>query len=309
MIFLDGVYVPVDGAAPVFRHVPAPTGSELQALVQQIAERIGKVLEQRGLIERDMQNAWLSTQAEGGPLDDLIGHSITYRVAVGPRAGQKLFTLQTVPSREQAELQGDSRGAANAGGFSLHAGLDIQPQQREKLERLCRYVSRPPIAVERLALTSAGQVRYQLKNPYRDGTTHIVMEPLDLMARLAALVPPPRMHLTRFHGVFAPHSKLRAAVTPAHRGIGSTEQAEQATDKSITPRHVAMTWAQRLKRVFGIQIDTCARCGGQLKVIASIEEPEVIAKILAHLEKRAVDQDQIELPLGARAPPSQVRLI
>ena len=145
---------------------------------------------------------------ESGPLDDLIGHSITYRIAVGPRAGQKLFTLQTVPPREEPEQQGDPRGAAKAGGFSLHAGLDIQPHQREKLERLCRDVSRPPIAVERLALTSTGQVRDQLKTPYRDGTTHIVLDPLDLMARLAALVPPPRMHLTRFHGVFAPHSKL-----------------------------------------------------------------------------------------------------
>jgi hypothetical protein len=69
----------------------------------------------------------------------------------------------------------------------LHAGLDIQPHQREKLERLCRYVSRPPIAEQRLALTSTGQVRYQLKNAYRDGTTHIVLEPLDLMARLAGV--------------------------------------------------------------------------------------------------------------------------
>src|SRR5271154_4458674 len=63
--------------------------------------------------------------------------------------------------------------------------------QREKLERLCRYVSRPPVASERLALTASGQVRYTLKTPYRDGTTHIVLEPLDLMARLAALVPTP----------------------------------------------------------------------------------------------------------------------
>jgi len=245
MIFLDGVYVPVEGAAPVFRHVPAPTGTELQELVQQIAVRIGRVLEQRGLIERDMQNAWLAMQGEGGALDDLIGHSITYRITVGPRAGQKLFTLQTVPAREpEPEQQGEHRGAANAGGFSLHAGLDIQPHQREKLERLCRYVSRPPIAADRLALTSSGQVRYALKTPYRDGTTHIVLEPLDLMARLAALVPPPRMHLTRFHGVFAPHSKLRAAVTPAHRGVGSkTDPANP--DQPITPRHVAMTWAQR----------------------------------------------------------------
>jgi len=211
--------------------------------------------------------------------------------------------------RQEPEQQGEHRGAANAGGFSLHAGLGIQPHQREKLERLCRYVSRPPIAVERLALTSSGQVRYQLKTPYRDGTTHIVLEPLDLMARLAAVVPPPRMHLTRFHGVFAPHSKLRAAVTPAHRGVGSQGQGDQATDKPITPRHVAMTWAQRLKRVFGIEINTCTRCGGPLKVIASIEEPEVIARILAHLQKTAPDPQQAELPLGARAPPTQALLI
>jgi hypothetical protein len=269
----------------------------------------GKVLEQRGVVERDMENAWLAMQGEGGPLDDLLAHSITYRIAVGPRAGQKLFTLQTVPAlAEESEQQGDGRGAANAGGLSLHAGIDIQPHQREKLERLCRYVSRPPVAVERLALTSSGQVRYALKTPYRDGTTHIVMEPLDLMARLAALVPPPRMHLTRFHGVFAPHSKLRAAVTPAHRGLGS-KAGPADPDKPITPRHVAMTWAQRLKRVFGIEINTCTRCGGKLKVIASIEEPQVIARILAHRQKTAPDPGQAELPLGARAPPIQARLI
>jgi hypothetical protein len=100
-------------------------------------------------------------------------------VAVGPRTGQKLFTLQTVPARaEQAEQPGDHRGAVNAGGFSLHAGVGIQPHRCEKLERLCRYVSRPPIAVERLALTSMGQVRFQLKSAYRDGTTHIVLDPL-----------------------------------------------------------------------------------------------------------------------------------
>mgnify|MGYP000881667724 CR=1 FL=1 len=80
-------------------------------------------------------------------------------------------------------------------------------------------------------------------------------------------------------------------------------------DKPATPRHVAMNWAQRLKRVFGIDIEACARCGGKLKVIASIEEPAVVAKILAHLEKAASDRHQTELPLGARAPPVQARLI
>jgi len=311
MIFLDGVYVPT-GDQPVFRHVPAPTSAQLQGLVQQIAERVGRLLEKRGLIERDMENAWLAADRPGGPLDDLIGHSITYRIAVGPRAGQKLFTLQTLPPNAlpEAEQQGDHRGAAQAGGFSLHAGIDIAPGQRQKLERLCRYVSRPPVAVDRMALTASGQVRYSLKTPYRDGTTHIVLEPLDLMARLAALVPPPRMHLTRYHGVFAPHSQLRAAVTPAGRGLGKKpREEEEGADKPATPRHVAMNWAKRLKRVFGIDIEACARCGGKLKVIASIEESAVIAKILAHLERTAPEQVQSELPLGARAPPVQSRLL
>jgi len=175
---------------------------------------------------------------------------------------------------------------------------------------MVRYVSRPPVASERLALTPTGQVRYTLKTPYRDGTTHVVIEPLDFMARLAALVPPPRMHLTRYHGVFAPHSKLRAAVTPAHRGMGAS-QSPPAADvaKPPTPRHEAMSWARRLKRVFGIEIEDCARCGGKLQVIASIEEPQVIAKILAHLERTAPQPYPTALPLGARAPPLPSRLL
>ena len=114
------------------------------------------------------------------------------------------------------------------------------------------------------------------------------------MARLAALVPPPRMHLTRYHGVFAPHSKLRAAITPAHRSTGKKPHVEEGADKPATPRDVAMSRAQRLKRVFGIDIKACARCGGKLKVIASITVPE---------------QVQAELRLGARAPPVQAGLL
>ena len=97
MMFLDGAYQTVGGAEPVFRPVAAPESSDLQQLVEQIAARIGRVLEGRGLVERDLENAWLAADTEAGPLDDLLGHSITYRIAVGPRAGQKLFTLQTVP--------------------------------------------------------------------------------------------------------------------------------------------------------------------------------------------------------------------
>jgi hypothetical protein len=131
----------------------------------------------------------------------------------GMRPMYALWGLQTVPAREE----GPRKGVAQYAGFSLHAGLGVEAAQREKLERLARYVSRPPVSVERLSPTAQEQVRYRLKTPYRDETTDIVLAPLDFIARLAALVPPPRVRLTRYHGVFAANAALRAAITPEDR--------------------------------------------------------------------------------------------
>ena len=105
------------------------------------------------------------------------------------------------------------------------------------LERLCRYITRPAVSTERLSLTPQGNTRYRLKTPYRDGTTDVVFEPLDFMARLAALVPTPRVNLTRYHGVFAPNHRLRDQVTPARRG---QRKAETANEPAPAP-HVAMS--------------------------------------------------------------------
>ena len=98
------------------------------------------------------------------------------------------------------------------------------------------------------------------------------------------------MHLTRYHGVFAPHSRWRAQITPAGRGKATAPDLRTPAE-----RHRALSWAQRLKRVFGIEIETCAQCGGKVKVIASIEDPAVIGRILGHLAARA-------LPAGSRPP-------
>ena len=231
-------------------------------------------------------------------MDQLRGDSITYRIAVGPQRGRKVFTLQTLPGIEESF----GKGTGQAAGFSLHAGVAAKARQREKLERLCRYVTRPAVSEKRLSLTNQGKVRYELKTPYRDGTTHVIFEPVDFIAKLAALVPKPRVNLTRFHGVFAPNSKHRVLVTPARRGKGSQKVAEDQDEKTPAQRHVAMTWAQRLKRVFDIDVETCRICGGAAKVIACIEDPVVIQKMLAHLEEKASTRATFLLP-DSRAPP------
>lgn len=235
-------------------------------------------------------------------MNQLLGSSITYRIAVGPQAGRKVFTLQTLPACDPEEQFGDTVGKVS--GFSLHAGVAAKAHERAKLERLCRYISRPAISEKRLSLTAQGKVRYQLKTPYHDGTTHVVFDPLDFIARLAALVLKPRVNPTRFHGVFAPNSKHRALVTPAKRGKGNkAKAADETQDQTSAERQASMSWAQRLKHVFNIDVETCSECGGTVKVIACIEDPVIIKKILTHLETKAASSDFHHLP-QSRAPPT-----
>ena len=295
ILVLDGVYV-TRGERLSFRRVPPPTVAALEKLVRAISERVGRALERQGLLARDLENSFLTFDSpDGAGFDDLLGHSITYRIALGAHQGRKAFTLQTVPAVARGD---DNSAVAKAAGFSLHAGVASEAHEREKLERLCRYITRPAVSSERLSLTSQGNIRYRLKTPYRDGTTDVVFEPLDFMARLAALVPTPRVNLTRYHGVFAPNHRLREQVTPAKRGRRTTE----STGDPPPARHVAMTWAQRLKRVFKIEIETCEHCGGAVKVIASIEDPAVINQILTHLARRDAATTPAFRPF-ARAPP------
>jgi hypothetical protein len=299
MLFLDGVYIDRPDGRLCFRWVKAPTSAELNQLTQTLALRIGRYLERQGLLESDVENSYLAGDAfEAGPMEQLLGSSITYRIAVGPQQGRKVFTLQTLPACDEPF----DAGVGKVAGFSLHAGVAAQADQRQKLERLCRYISRPAISEKRLSLTPNGNVRYQLKTPYRDGTTHVIFDPLDFIARLAALVPKPRVNLTRFHGVFAPNSKYRARVTPAKRGRGGQAVATtEAEEPTAAERRASMTWAQRLKRVFNIDIDICPTCGGSARIVACIEDPEVIGKILAHLAGKTADLEATRPP--SRGPP------
>jgi len=299
MLFVDGVYSRNQYGKIVFRRTKAPEKDELCKLVNQISLRVAAYLERQGFLERDEENSYLQLDGmEEDPMQQLLGHSITYRVAVGPQQGKKVFTLQTVPATES---EGNSQ-VAQKSGFSLHAGVVAQHWERKKLERLCRYITRPAISEQRLSITPAGNVRYQLKTPYRDGTTHVVFEPMDFLARLAALVPKPQVNLTRFHGVFAANSRFRSEVTPGRRGRQSGP-----LEKTQAERRRAMNWAQRLKRVFNIDVDICQHCGGKVKVLACIEDQSTIDHILNHLEKKGTWLTPMSLiPEGTGPPAAQL---
>ncbi len=286
MLFLDGVYS-FDHARPKFHRASRPTPAELVRLLHTISTRVARLLERQGLLVRDAASEYLDFEPEA--FEQLIGASIHYRIAIGPNSGKKALTLRTIPAQPEPFA---STLLAKQPGFSLHAATVCEANQRDKLEKLCRYITRPAIANERLSTHARGQVVYKFKQPFRDGTTHVVLDPLDFIARLAALVPRPRLNLTRFHGVFAPNSNQREHIVPRR------QPKTQAPDKPLAP----MTWMQRLKRVFAIDIETCPKCGGKLRVIACIEDPDVIATILEHIRAR----DEVQ-PSQPRAPPRRTQ--
>ena len=115
---------------------------------------------------------------------------------------------------ERGEPRRRSPWCAESEGFSLHAQVRIDAGRRDRLEKLCRYAARPPLVDERLAFAGAGKVVYSLKKKFRDGSTHVVLEPHTLIARLAALIPRPFRKLVTYHGVFAPAAGYREHVVP-----------------------------------------------------------------------------------------------
>jgi ribosomal protein S27E len=243
MLFLEGALSEDKLGNTKFTRIKAPTHDDMITLMHTISRRVARYLEKAGLITQDMESTYLNfPEDDEDSLLQLQGASVSYRIAMGPQQGQKIFTLQTLPARDNNEYG----QLANVSGFSLHAGVFANTHEADKLERLCRYISRPAISEQRLSMTKNGQVRYELKTPYRDGTTHVFFTPIDFIGKLAALVPPPRLNLTRFYGVFAPNSNLRAVVTASQRGKNSPKLPSKEMNESDKPYQAkSMSWAQR----------------------------------------------------------------
>jgi len=144
MLFLDGVYAEDVRGKLRFHRVKASTQEELLHLAHTLSHRFARFLERWGLFEGDAENSYLVFEKqEEDAMQQFFGHSITYRIAIGRHQSRKVFTLQALPPLAES---GDSRQAAEVGGFSLHAGVIAEPHRRDKLERLCRYISRPVVS-------------------------------------------------------------------------------------------------------------------------------------------------------------------
>jgi hypothetical protein len=212
--------------------------------------------------------------------------SVQQRIAFGERAGERVRRIGAGfgVDGEAPTLTGPR--CASVQGFSLHANTQVPAHRRDQLERLLRYTARGAVSLERLTQDANGDLISTFTHPWSDGTTGIRLSPMELLEKLAALVPLPRMHLVRYGGCLAPHSHLRGAIIPTPRQQG---MADEELDTG-SPR---WSWARLLKRVLALAMARCPFCQpGTLRIIAAITHGEVIRKILRHL-KLAADPPSI----------------
>jgi hypothetical protein len=256
----------------VFRPVPPPTDAEVVRVTERIRRRVAKLLERRGLGPQANSDECDALRDKQPLLAELYSASITGRIATGPRAGHRVTKVGD--EIDLAGLSGvTSPCCARIAGFSVHANVRIPAHDRMRLERLCRYTCRPPVATERLSLLPDGRLLYRLKRRWRDGTSHVIFEPLEVVEKLAALVPPPQFNLVRYHGLLAAASAWRSLIIPdlapsdppgRDPGTHSNCPEKQPSDSQqlrkkggCRPRNYS--WAELMRRVWDQSINCIPR--------------------------------------------------
>jgi hypothetical protein len=236
-------------------------------MVVEIAERCEALLAERGYgpdeeveVDEDDGLALLQQASLGG------------LVAVGPRSRRQVRRVQTLGGRTMALPP----RTASCDGYNLNAGVGLKASDREGLERLCRYILRPPLAKARLSQRPDGTVVVGLKRAWSDGTTSIELSPAELVEKLSALVPPPRANLIVYRGVLAGHAAWRAEVVPKPTEARPRAVLRPERTLSPTPRideggGTWMPWGELLERVFRVDGFRCPTCGQPMTVRCMVQ--------------------------------------
>src|SRR5262249_43292876 len=275
-IFLEGVYLDRSdqGRPPRFLQGEPPTDTDIAAVVQKISHRVSRTLRSLGYLEAGGDAAVATGSdplGEDAPaLARTLAASVTQRIAFGERVGQKVRRIGAGLGHagEAPRLTGPR--CASVQGFSLHAHTQIPAHRRDALERLIRSTARGAVSLERLQEDANGALLSTCTHPWSDGTTGITRSPLELLEKLAALVPLPHVHLVRYGGCLAPPRHVRGSIIPTPRQQG-LDGEEVPTGTPYWP------WARLLGRVFGLEMRTCPLCRrGSLHLMAVITQESVI---------------------------------
>jgi hypothetical protein len=218
IIAIDGVFMREKKGGPaVFHEGRAPSASDVAAVAARVEKRMRRWLRRRGLLDERKAEDRSNEAPALSPIEacmqaslfagELLRMEEKERPPEEPEAGEARFWAQK-----------KSPWSAEVGGFNVHAGVMIRAGDHAGLEHLLRYAARGPVALSRLSRLADGRVGYRLRKPRKNGATHLVMTPVEFIAEIAAVVPPPKRPLLRLSGVLGPGSSWRASVVP-RRGL------------------------------------------------------------------------------------------
>jgi hypothetical protein len=305
-IFLDGLFAKDhDGKGFMFHPAPAPTQQDIEDMVERASKRILRFLQRRGVISLVTapgdREVTVVTDESLGEQDPLLARLLAAATSGAPPAGpaNKRKPIRIVLDPDAHPVAKGNLCGQHA-GFNLHAATRVAANDEQGRLALCKYVLRPPLANDRLKILDDNLVRLELKKPWSDGTSAVDLPPLALIARLAAIVPPPKRHLTGYFGVLSSHSSHRSQCVP----VPVPEAQPQPEDKftRTLPLSHYISWSELLKKTFGI--DTiCPRCKTPLRLIALVKTGDTIKKILSAM---GLPTEPPKLT-PARSPPTQSR--
>ena len=274
ILVLDGQYAadPRTGALRWYRARP-PTTEEVERLVERVADRAEAWLARRGFrgdegLEQDPDDVQAAIQAAA-----VMGRSVL-------RRGRRARRVQVLGGRPHALPP----RCATADGYTVHAGVVIGAKNREGLERLCRYIARPPLAKGRLEENPDGTLRLHLKRPWSDGTVAFTFSAAEFVERLAALIPPPHKNQVIYHGVLAPRAAWRQQVVPRPLRITDAQRKRRVADvltrtPSRADRPRWTPWRQLLERTFGADGFGCPNCFQRMRLRAVVMPPATLRVI------------------------------
>ena len=293
LIMPDGVFCKVADGRVRFHGTGPPRDHDVEAIVTRVSEQVGRLLQRR---------ARRAASGDGDTPD-------------GPR--QRLAQCAAVAPCGKVVLEGSANSDAmrrrakarrrkplcvrTDDGLELHASVRVKASDRIGLERVVKYMSRPPICDDRLTRLPDDRIEVRLKRP-RGGTRALLFEPHAFIARLAALIPLPGANMRRFYGVFSAAHRYRTRVAPR-------PPCPLESGRPVAPKRPAkMGWADLLARTWGLDSLRCPYCQGRLRFIAAIHQPSAIEAILAAInvaEGEAAEARRREI--RERAPPSPVQ--
>jgi hypothetical protein len=279
----DGVFVVGDDRVLRFEQLPPPRDDEVEQLLRRIGGRMEALVQQR------------SDEAIVDDDPDALQLSLA-EAAEAPRRSPWQTRTTAAPVQRPRCFALD--------GYSLHADVAVTADDRRGLQRLLRYGARPALVAGRVSLSADGMVLYKLRKSTATGRTQLQMTPRKFVGRLAALIPPPWINLTRFHGAFASASRHRDAIArgvaqqpdpdddpfacPPLRRQRSADGDDTPSDPPPPPRHIRIAWSELMRRTFDDPL-VCPRCQARMRLVAVIKDPVAIAAILAHPAHRDDD--------------------